>query len=201
MLAEGIHIMDLTATVEEQATLSSFIRLLQKWNRVYNLTSIANPEDMIRLHLFDSLSLLPYLNGTRILDVGTGAGLPGLPLAVISKDKQFTLLDSNAKKIRFVRQATLELGLSNVNVEQVRIEQYQTQQGFDCILARAFASISDIVRETVRLLNPGGVILAQKGKYPHDEINSLKNAMIKVFPVQLPGIAAERHLVEIKVLN
>ncbi len=191
--------MNLVATEEQRGRLLDFLRLLRKWNRVYNLTSIENPLDMVRLHLLDSLGLLPFLNGHRILDVGTGAGLPGIPLAVLSADKEFILLDSNAKKTRFVQQAAIELGLANVRVEHARIEQFRPPSGFDSILSRAFASLESIVRETSRLLNPQGVILAQKGKLPLDEIGALNNVEVETFPLVIPGIEAERHLIAIKL--
>jgi 16S rRNA (guanine527-N7)-methyltransferase len=193
--------MNLNASARQQGQLLGFLGLLQKWNRVYNLTSIDNPADWVRLHLLDSLAVLPYLKGARALDVGTGAGLPGLPLAMFSPDREFTLLDSNAKKTRFVMQAAIELGLSNVTVAHVRIGQFQPLEGFDSITARAFANLPQIVAETLRLLNPDGVILAQKGKLPQDEINSLENLSVEIFPLAIPGFEAERHLIAIKVRN
>ena len=191
--------MGLAATQEQHLKMMRLIVILDKWNRFYNLTSIASQADRVRLHLLDSLAILPYLKGQRVLDVGTGAGFPGLPLAILSPDKDFTLLDSNAKKTRFVRQAAIELGLPNVHVQHARIEQYTGQSGFDSILARAFSSLADIVSNTSRLLNPGGVILAQKGKLPQDEINTLPHTFIQVFKLAVPGIDAERHLIVIKV--
>jgi 16S rRNA (guanine527-N7)-methyltransferase len=198
LLAEGLAGLGIPATPAQQASLLEFTRLLRKWNRVYNLTAIENQAEMVRLHLLDSLSLLPYLNGNRVLDVGTGAGLPGIPLALLAPEQAFTLLDSNAKKTRFVRQAAIELGLANVQVEHARIEQYHPAQGFDTVLIRAFARLPLIVAETARLLNPGGVILAQKGKLPQEEITALENVIVEVFPLTVPGVDADRHLIAIK---
>jgi len=201
MLADGLAAMGIPATEAQQARLLEFPRLLRKWNRVYNLTAIANPAQMVRLHLLDSLSLLPYLKGRRVLDVGTGAGLPGIPLALLAQDKEFTLLDGNAKKTRFVRQAAIELALSNVHVEHARIEQYRPAQDFDTILVRAFAGLPVIVGETARLLSPGGVILAQKGKLPQQEIQALEHVSVEAYPLTVPGIDAARHLVAIQLLR
>lgn len=199
ILTEGMDAMNLPATAGQRTRLLDFLHLLRKWNRVYNLTSITDVADMVRLHLLDSLALLPYLGGKQVLDVGTGAGLPGIPLALLAPARDFTLLDSNAKKTRFVRQAAIELGLANVRVEHTRIEHYRPAQGFDTVLTRAFASLSGIVGETSRLLNPGGVILAQKGKLPAEEINALENVNVETFALDIPGIDAERHLIAIKL--
>ncbi len=199
ILSVGLEEMNLPATDDQRHQLVEFLNLLRKWNRVYNLTSIDNTSDMVGLHLLDSLAILPYLKGKGILDVGTGAGLPGLPLAILSPDKEFMLLDSNAKKIRFVRQASIELGLTNVNVAQARIEQFRSEVGFDSILARAFASLAEILSQTLRLLNPGGVILAQKGRLPQAEINDLEQVDVNIIPLHVPRIRAERHLIELKV--
>ena len=199
ILSDGMEAMNIAYSAKQLTRLLEFLGLLQKWNRVYNLTSIDSPAERVRLHLLDSLAVLPYLQGTSVLDVGTGAGLPGLPLALFSPDREFTLLDSNAKKTRFVRQATIELGLANVNVVHERIESFRTSNGFDSILARAFANLPELTGQTFRLLNPGGVILAQKGKLPQDELKLLENAVVEVFSLDIPGIDAERHLIAIKV--
>lgn len=197
MLAEGLAAMNIGASRQQQERLLDFLRLLQKWNRVYNLTAIDRPADMLRLHLLDSLAILPYLRGASVLDVGTGAGLPGVPLAVVAPDKTFRLLDGNAKKTRFVRQAVIELGLGNVSVEHARVEQFNPRQGFDVILSRAFASLSAMVAHTARFLNPGGVILAQKGKLPEEEIRQLERVRVETYPLAVPGVDAERHLIVI----
>jgi 16S rRNA (guanine527-N7)-methyltransferase len=197
LLADGLEAMKLAATPAQRAGLLAFLNLLRKWNRVYNLTAITDTKDMVPLHLLDSLALLPYLPAGRVLDVGTGAGLPGIPLALLCPEREFTLLDSNAKKTRFVQQAAIELGLANVRVEHARIELFQPPQGFDAILARAFASLPDIVAETSRLLNPGGMILAQKGKTPVAEIHALQQVAVESFPLHIPGVAAARHLIAI----
>ena len=199
LLSDGLSAFGLTSDVEQRQRLLAFLGLLRKWNRVYNLTAIVDPVDMLRLHLLDSLSIAPYLRGETILDVGTGAGLPGIPLAVMRPDLQFTLVDSNAKKTRFAQQAAIELRLRNVTVATSRIETFQASHGFDIILARAYAALADIVAQTARLLNPGGMILASKGRRPDEEIQVLKNVMVETFPLHVPGVDAERHLVAITI--
>jgi len=198
LLNEGLAALGLSADEAQRAQLLQFVQLLDKWNRVYNLTAIWSPQDRVRLHLLDSLALLPHLNGERILDVGTGAGLPGIPLAILAREKRFTLLDSNAKKTRFVQQAVIELGLANVTVVHARIEDFHTDERYDAILSRAFASLAEIVSKTRRLLATGGVLLAQKGKLPSHEIGMLAGVAVEAFPLTVPGIDAERHLVQIK---
>jgi 16S rRNA (guanine527-N7)-methyltransferase len=199
ILADGLVSLNLAASAEQISRLMDFLRLLRKWNRVYNLTAIENPAQIVRLHLLDSLAVLPYLQGRRVLDVGTGAGLPGIPLALFAPELAFTLLDSNAKKIRFVQQASIELGLANVHAEHVRIEQFQASEGFDTILARAFAALPSIVADTAGLLKPDGVILAQKGKLPEEEITPLHDYAVKVHALNIPGVDAERHLIAIQL--
>jgi 16S rRNA (guanine527-N7)-methyltransferase len=196
-LAEGLTALGISAAPEQQARLMAFLALMQKWNRTYNLTAIRDLRTAVDLHLLDSLTAWPYLHGGRILDVGTGAGLPGIPLAIVSEGQRFVLLDSNAKKTRFVQQAVIELGLKNVDVVTARVEQYRPECGFDTVLARAFASLGEIVAATERLLAPHGRILAQKGQWPQEEIENLKNHAVRVHRLAIPGLDVERHLVEI----
>lgn len=197
-LAEGMDALALPHTPEQRAKLLGFLDLMQKWNRAYNLTAIRDLPTAVDLHLLDSLTVGPYLQGGRVLDVGTGAGLPGIPLAILCVDRAFTLLDSNAKKTRFVQQAVIELGLKNVDVVTARVEQYRPGHGFDTVLARAFASLQDIVATTARLLAPEGRILAQKGVWPQEEIQPLKDhAAVRVHKLAIPGLNVERHLVDI----
>jgi 16S rRNA (guanine527-N7)-methyltransferase len=195
LLAEGLAQMEVAADAGQRERLLVFLQLLRKWNRVYNLTSITDPVDMVRLHLLDSLAVLPHLKGRRVLDVGTGAGLPGIPLALMSGEKDFTLLDGNSKKTRFVQQAIIELGLRNARVAHARIERYADPEGFDVILARAFASLPVIVEHTRRLLAPGGVILAQKGKWAEQDSPTL--FAVESVPLKIPGVDAERHLLSV----
>lgn len=196
-LARGIAALGVPCSAEQHEALMFFLALIQKWNRTYNLTAIRNLRTAVDLHLLDSLTVWPHLYGKRILDVGTGAGFPGIPLAVIDGDRQFVLLDSNAKKTRFVQQAVIELGLKNVDVVTGRVEQYRPERRFDTVLARAYASLSDILAMTAGLLASQGKILAQKGKFPVDEIEFLKDHSIRVHRLAIPGLDDERHLIEI----
>ncbi|MGI9211623.1 MAG: 16S rRNA (guanine(527)-N(7))-methyltransferase RsmG [Methylococcaceae bacterium] len=196
-LTTGLAALNITATPQQQTQLRQFLFLLRKWNRVYNLTAISEPEQAIPLHLLDSLAVLPYLSGNRILDVGTGAGLPGIPLAIIAIGVRFVLLDSNAKKTRFVQQAVLELGLTNVEVVTSRIENYRPQQGFDSILARAWADLETIWRETRVLLASEGQVLALKGQCPTRELDELETCQYRIHSLEIPRLQAERHLIQI----
>jgi 16S rRNA (guanine527-N7)-methyltransferase len=199
ILRGGLTELGLAASPEQIERLLAFLGLLGKWNRVYNLTAIDRPAEMVRLHLLDSLAVSPYLGGSRVLDVGTGAGLPGIPLAILDPQREFVLLDSNAKKTRFVTQAAIQLGLSKVRVVHARVEQFQDTPGFDRVICRAFAALPDIVAQTRRLLRPGGIILALKGKSPVDEMEQVKDAEVKTYRLDVPGVDAERHVVAITV--
>lgn len=176
-----------------------FLELLSKWNKAYNLTAIRRPEEMVTLHLFDSLSVTPYLHGVRILDVGTGAGLPGIPLAITHPEKQFTLLDSNQKKISFCQQVVLELGLKNVELIYQRVEQFIPPLQFDTILSRAFASISDMLKSSAHLCASGGRFLAMKGIVSKEDLSeTAKHYRYQMHKLKVLGVNAERCVVVIE---
>ena len=198
-LATGLNTLGLAVEVPRQQILLDYIALLGKWNRVYNLTAVRDPVEMVPLHLLDSLAVAPHLHGVRILDVGSGPGLPGIPLAAILPELRFTLLDSNGKKTRFMQQAAIELGLSNVDVVHARVENYHPPEGFDTVISRAFASIADFVSLAGPLCRQGGRLLAMKGRYPEDELAGLPAGfkVAAVHALRVPGLDSERHLVEI----
>jgi 16S rRNA (guanine527-N7)-methyltransferase len=176
--------------------LAALVELLVKWNRVYNLTAVREPHAMVVRHILDSLVVLPFLTRGRLLDAGTGAGLPGLPIAIARSDLSLTLLDSNAKKLRFVRQAATELGLDSLEVVQQRMEQYRPAQSFDMVISRAVASIGEMYRDTARLVRPGGRFLCMKGASPHQELAAFTPpGQLHVEALQVPGLDAQRHLV------
>jgi 16S rRNA (guanine527-N7)-methyltransferase len=180
-----------------------YIQLLQEWNRVYNLTAIRKPEKIVTQHILDSLSVLPLINGDVCLDVGTGAGLPGLILALVTPDKQWVLLDSNHKKIRFVNQAIIELKIPNVKTECVRVERFSTKLLFTTIIARAFGSLNSIYTQTRHLLAPGGSLLAMKGKDIASELSGLDEGTVTVqaHTFNVPGIRQLRSVVEFRAFR
>lgn len=197
LLARGLEQMNLPLSPQTQAKLLAYLALLAKWNRVYNLTAVRDPAQMVVRHLLDSLSVAPYIKGLRVLDVGTGAGLPGIPLALALPDVQFVLLDSNRKKTRFVTQAVADLGLSNVTVEACRIEAYRPGEPFDTVISRAFSELVDMLTATDRLCRAGGAMLAMKGEYPAQELAATPEcyAAATVHPLIVPGLDAKRHVV------
>lgn len=197
LLSLGLQSLGLEFSSDDLNKLLRFVELMRRWGRVYNLTAINEPESIIRLHLLDSLSIWPHLRSGRILDVGTGAGLPGIPLSVLFPLDQFELLDCSAKKMRFVRQAAIELGLANVRTVQHRIEDYTPLQPFDSIIVRAFGSLADIWSRTRGLLNQQGIILAMKGRGTELDLGSLRGADVRVIRLAVPGLEAERHVVEL----
>lgn len=181
--------------VQEQ--LLHYLFLLNKWNRTYNLTSVREPEEMITQHILDSLSITPYLQGERILDVGSGGGLPGIPLALTHPHYHFVLLDSNGKKTRFLHHVITSLGIKNVEVVQERVEKFISTTGFNTIVARAFSSIIDFLLKTQHLCCADGVFLAMKGHYPTGELVAVNDhfKVLGVTALHVPGMAAERHVV------
>ncbi|MCI0668554.1 MAG: 16S rRNA (guanine(527)-N(7))-methyltransferase RsmG [Methylococcaceae bacterium] len=192
-LAEGLKQSGIACNPELLSGLLDFLALLSKWNKTYNLTAIRDPLTMISHHLLDSLSLSPYIRGQRVLDIGTGPGLPGIPLSILHSDKSFVLIDSNGKKTRFVRQAVLELGLMNVEVVQDRVERFKNELLFDTIVTRAFAAMSEILSSSSHLLKDGGRILAMRGRLPDRETN-YPGFRASVIPIRVPGVHAERHI-------
>jgi 16S rRNA (guanine527-N7)-methyltransferase len=197
ILASGIASLNLNVTDQQVDQLLNFIKLIEKWNKAYNLTAIRDREEMARLHILDSLAIVPHIEGKRIIDIGTGAGLPGIPLAIFLPEVGFTLLDSNAKKTRFVQQVVLELKLKNVEVLHSRVENYHPEQRYDAVLTRAFASLPDIVKLTAHLLTEDGVLLAMKGQSLDAELAEI-TAKKSVISVSVPGTDVERCLVRIQ---
>lgn len=180
--------------------LLRYLALLDRWNRAYNLTAVRDPREMVSRHLLDSLAMLPWVEGVaRLADLGTGPGLPGIPLAIARPAMDVALVESNGKKARFLRQAVRELALGNAAVHESRIEAFDATGRFDAITARALASLPLIVQLGGHLLAPGGRLLALKGAVPDDEIAALPAdwQVAAVHRLQVPGLEAERHLVEV----
>jgi 16S rRNA (guanine527-N7)-methyltransferase len=197
LLQRGIAELGLELDPGVPGKLLGHLELLDKWNRVHNLTSIRDAERAISVHLLDSLAVVPYVSGPRLLDAGSGAGFPGLPVALARPDLQVDLLDSNHKKCAFLRQAVAEAGAKNAKVVCERVEAYRPANLYDCILSRALADIAEIVALTEHLLAPGGVIAAMKGVHPFEEIERVPPGfrVRQVHVLSVPGLGAERHLV------
>ncbi|NOR41757.1 MAG: 16S rRNA (guanine(527)-N(7))-methyltransferase RsmG [Gammaproteobacteria bacterium] len=201
-LQHGLKQMGLHYSVEAQQKLVHYIQLIARWNKVFNLTAIRDVEEMVSKHLLDSLVVQPYLEGKTVLDVGSGAGLPGIPFAITSPDKQFVLIDTNGKKTRFLTQAKIDLKLDNVEVVNQRVEDYQpTKEGhriyFDVITARAYAATDDILSSTLHLQSAVTSILVMQGKLePH--FTSEQHVLCESQSLDVYGLDAERHLLEIK---
>lgn len=197
-LCAGLAALGIELSEDVVARLLDYVALLHRWNATYNLSAVRDPAEMITRHLLDSLAIMPYVVGTTLADLGTGAGLPGIPLAIVAPERAVTLVDSNGKKTRFLRAAVRELRLANVKVAEARVEAVQGR--FDCITARAFATLADMLAWGGHLLAPGGRWLALKGRDPRDEIDALPSgfAVEAVVPLAVPGLEAERHVVIIR---
>jgi 16S rRNA (guanine527-N7)-methyltransferase len=206
LLAAGIAEMDLDVSAEAQQKLLVYLALLQKWNKVYNLTAVRDPLEMVTLHLLDSLSVLPYVKVKSLLDVGSGSGLPGIVLAICLPSLQVTTIDTVQKKAIFMRQVKGELGLDNLQVVHARVESFKPAEKFEAIISRAFSELALFIKLTKNLLVKNGQWLAMKGQVPHHELNtlaleslnivgSLNIRVQKIIPLTVAGLNAERHLV------
>ena len=195
----GLERLHLSCNEKQINQLLNYLDLLERWNKAYNLTAIRDPFEMINLHLLDSLAISVELQGDRFIDVGTGPGLPGIPLAIMNQNKNFTLLDSNGKKTRFLFQTKLELGLDNISEVNQRVQDFHPKQTYDCVLSRAFSSLGDMVENCHHLLNQNGYFLAMKGKLPQTELRELpKNYKVeKLHSINVPGVEGQRHLIKI----
>ncbi len=194
-LSQGLRALQLNLSAATQTQLLDYIQLLDKWNQVYNLTGVRQLSDMIPKHIFDCLAILPYVCGKEILDVGTGAGLPGLLLAIARPDWHCVLLDSSAKKIRFVKQAILELKINNAEVVCTRLEKFQPSYKFSCIISRAYSNLQQFYTQSVHLCASKGCLLAMKGVYPDTEIAQVSGVKIETIALKIPQLAAQRHLI------
>ena len=197
LLEDGLYDLELEEILGGDNLLMEYVTELMNWNRVYNLTSVRKPTDIVTRHILDSLTILPHLHGERILDIGTGAGLPGIPLAIACPEREFVLLDSSSKKLRFVQQTLGILNLDNVTLVDSRVEEFQPDALFDTIICRAFSDLPDFYRYAARLCNDEGRMLAMKGVYPMTEVECLedKSVIDDVVALKVPGLDAERHLV------
>lgn len=195
-LLKGIAELGLVVSDQQCELLINYLILLQKWNKAYNLTAIRDPAAMVSKHLLDSLSIAVYLQGDRFLDVGTGAGLPGIPLAILYPNKQFSLLDSNGKKTRFLIEARQQLKLLNVSIHSERAELFQPDAPYDGVLSRAFASLLDMVNGCEKHLTPDGRLYAMKGVFPDTELSQLPKHFIveHSYSLSVPNVDEDRHL-------
>jgi len=196
-LAAGIAELGLEINPEAQQKMLAYLELMAKWNRVYNLTALRNPPEWITHHLLDSLSVLPFVAGPVVVDVGSGAGLPGLVLAMARPDWQVISVETVDKKAAFQRQAVSELGLTNARIEGCRVESLALAHGADTVVSRAFSSLAEFVKLTRHLLKPGGRWVAMKGKLPQAEMAALPEGVVasKVVELKVPGLNAERCVV------
>jgi len=202
-LEEGARALDLRLSGEQLARLRGYVDLLAKWNRTYNLTAIREPERMITHHVLDALAILPHLKrfaGPRVLDVGSGGGVPGIPLAIAQPEWRVTLLDSNSKKTTFLTQAVIELALPNVDVTTARVEAFASAVPYDVVVSRAFSDLADFATSSARHVARGGVLAAMKGVHPDEELAQLPAGfrVLAAPAIDVPGLDAARHLILIE---
>lgn len=200
ILAHAVDVLGLALPSTTQDRLLAYVDLIAKWNQVYNLTAVRDPEAMLTQHIVDSLAVLPHLPPGSLIDVGTGAGLPGVPVALAEPGRPVTVLDSVSKKTSFIKQVVIELGLANITVVCARAETHRPPGGYAVVISRAFAELATFVQIAGHLCAPDGVMVAMKGQHPRDELASLPPHYTaeRVIPLDVPGLAAERHLAFIR---
>jgi 16S rRNA (guanine527-N7)-methyltransferase len=200
VLKNSLKNSQLMVTEEQQLQFIRFVLMMHKWNKTYNLTSVRDPQKMVIRHIVDSIVVAPYLDKIHYIDVGTGPGLPGIPLAIMCPDKQFILLDSLGKRVRFMKQVAYELKIDNIKPVQSRVEDFVPNVNIDGVLSRAFASLKDMLHWCQHLVNSQGVFIALKGQLSEDELNSLPLGFIlqETIKLDVPGLEGERHIVKIK---
>jgi 16S rRNA (guanine527-N7)-methyltransferase len=199
-LAGGLESLGSALPVGAEERLLAYLALIEKWNRVYSLTAVRNPANMLHQHLLDSLAVLPHLSGERILDVGSGAGLPGIPLAIAWPHARVTLIDANHKKAAFLRQAVIELNLNNAAVVCDRVERWHPEGYFDVVISRAFSDLGQFIELAGSLCGRDGMLAAMKGVYPHEELSQIPAGfkLSEVVALTIPGLEARRHLVIVR---
>ena len=200
ILLQGCEKLALDITTEQADKLTGYVQRIDKWNKAYNLTSVRDPEQMMVKHILDSLAVTRFVSGKRVIDVGTGPGLPGMPLASMLPDIEFTLLDSLGKRVRFMKQCAFELGLTNVTPVYSRVEEHEPAQPYDIVLSRAFASLKDMLHWCQHLVDSSGVFFALKGQFPQSEIDEVSDhfQIGSVEALSVPDLTGERHLVTIR---
>ncbi len=198
---EGLAALDCNPSDEQLDKLKKYVEMLERWNKTYNLTSVRDPKDMIPVHIFDSLVVADYIKGENCLDVGSGAGLPTIPLAIMQPERQFMAVDTNGKKTRFIQQAIIELGLKNAKVSQTRIESWESDIKYDAIISRAFASVYDFLTDSSAQLATNGILYAMKGQYPEGELQYIPKqfTLTQSHSMTVPFVDGERHLLEFKM--
>lgn len=201
LLEDAIRQTQVAPDASQLDTLVRYVQMMHKWNKAYNLTSVRDPEEMVYKHLVDSVVVAPYLTGTHYIDVGTGPGLPGIPLSIMCQDKHFVLLDSLGKRVRFMKQVAFELGLDNIQPVQSRVEAFQPTSRLDGVISRAFASLKDMLHWCQHLVDSDGEFLALKGQFPETELQDMPSTFTVASSEELsvPGVEGARHLIRIKL--
>ena len=196
-LGDALQALQVPLADAARTRLLDYVALIDKWNRVYNLTAVREPEKMLAHHVLDSLAVTPHVSGSTLLDVGSGAGLPGIPLAIARPQLAVTLLDANHKKAAFLKQAAIELGLDNVDVVNARVEAWDAPRRYDVVISRAFSDLAEFAGLAAAHCAEGGVLAAMKGVHPYEELAQLPASfgVSGVIPLTVPGLDAERHLV------